>query len=151
MVQAHLYPVADTKSFFVLELWGREIGHLCLREFYNDPGETVAEKVKRFTGFLNSSFFLSPRLKVSANLQANFREQRTPGTFPRIRNLEAGAYKRDFDINPFNYALNTSRTLRPYDEAGNYEYYRNDWAPFNILQEYQEITCVSGCPIFVSH
>lgn len=135
----HIYTQSLTQNHSLsLSYGGEKSATYASVSFYNDPGETVAEKVKRFTGFLNSSFFLSPRLKVSANLQANFREQRAPGTFPRIRNLEAGAYKRDFDINPFNYALNTSRTLRPYDEAGNYEYYRNDWAPFNILQEYQE-------------
>lgn len=135
----HIYTQSLTQNHSLsLSYGGEKSATYASMSFYNDPGETVSEKVKRFTGFLSSSFFLSPHLKISANLQANLREQRAPGTFPRIRNLEAGAYKRDFDINPFNYALNTSRTLRPYDESGNYEYYRNDWAPFNILQEYQE-------------
>ncbi|TEB41122.1 SusC/RagA family TonB-linked outer membrane protein, partial [Flavobacterium circumlabens] len=40
-----------------------------------------------------------------------------------------------FDINPFNYVLSTSRTLRPYDDFGNKEYYRNNWAPMNIINE----------------
>lgn len=135
----HIYTQSLTQNHSLsLSYGGEKTATYASLSFYKDPGETIAEQVKRFTGFLNSSFFFSSRLKVSANLQANFREQRAPGTFPRIKNLEAGAYKRDFDINPFNYALNTSRTLRPYDESGGYEYYRNDWAPFNILQEYQE-------------
>ena len=36
----------------------------------------------------------------------------------------------------FTYALGTSRTLRPYNEDGSLEYYRNNWAPFNIFNEY---------------
>ncbi|MFR7876869.1 MAG: hypothetical protein ACLU4J_11050 [Butyricimonas paravirosa] len=43
-------------------------------------------------------------------------------------------FERDFDINPFSYALNTSRTLRPYDDNGNYEYTMN-YALFSILNE----------------
>ena len=44
-------------------------------------------------------------------------------------------YNRDFDINPFSYALNTSRALRPYDENGNLEYTTLNYAPFNIFDE----------------
>jgi hypothetical protein len=46
-----------------------------------------------------------------------------------------GSYDRDFDINPFSYALNTSRVLTPYDEHGNREYFTRNYAPFNILNE----------------
>ena len=46
-----------------------------------------------------------------------------------------GTFERDFDINPFSYALNTSRTLRPYHDDGNYEYYTMNYAPFSILNE----------------
>ncbi|MEJ1715126.1 hypothetical protein SMA37_26290, partial [Escherichia coli] len=65
------------------------------------------------------------------------REQKAPGTFSQRRNTVIGSFERDFDINPFSYALNTSRTLRAKDQYGNLEYYRNNWAPFNILNEYQ--------------
>lgn len=37
--------------------------------------------------------------------------------------------KRDFDINPYSFALNTSRTLDPN------EYYVRNYAPFNIFHE----------------
>lgn len=56
---------------------------------------------------------------------------------PQKRNTTLGGYERDFDITPFSYALGTSRTLRPYDSTGALEYYRNNWAPFNILNEYR--------------
>lgn len=104
--------------------------------YYKDPGETIAEKISRFTTYLKSSYFFDDTFKISTSINVNLRDQYAPGTFPRIKNIESGAYKRDFDINPFNYALNTSRTLRPYNDNGDYEYYRNDWAPFNIIKEY---------------
>lgn len=47
----------------------------------------------------------------------------------------SGNYDRDFDINPFSFALNTSRALTPYDENGNREYFTRNFAPFNILSE----------------
>lgn len=43
--------------------------------------------------------------------------------------VAAGQVTRDFDINPYSYALNTSRTLDP-----NTDYVAN-YAPFNILRE----------------
>jgi len=41
----------------------------------------------------------------------------------------SGEVKRDFDINPYSYALNSSRTLDPN------EYYTRNYAPFNIFHE----------------
>ena len=40
-----------------------------------------------------------------------------------------GEVKRDFDINPYSYAMNSSRTLDPD------EFYTRNYAPFNILDE----------------
>ena len=54
--------------------------------------------------------------------------QKGPGTNSRRTNAVDGTFERDFDINPFSYALNTSRTLRPYDDNGNYEYYTMNYA-----------------------
>ncbi|MEJ7681659.1 MAG: hypothetical protein WKG06_28205 [Segetibacter sp.] len=57
-----------------------------------------------------------------------------------------GQFDRDFDINPFSYALNSSRTLTAYDDKGNLEYFRRNFAPFNIINElknnYLNITVV---------
>ena len=61
--------------------------------------------------------------------------QKAPGTNSRRTNAVDGTFERDFDINPFSYALNTSRTLRPYDDNGNYEYYTMNYAPFSLLNE----------------
>ena len=43
--------------------------------------------------------------------------------------MVSGEVNRAFDINPYSYALNTSRTLDPD------EYYTRNYAPFNILHE----------------
>ncbi|MDO4707553.1 MAG: SusC/RagA family TonB-linked outer membrane protein [Porphyromonadaceae bacterium] len=105
--------------------------------YYGDGGWTLADKVNRTTANIKTDFFLSPKITASLSAQGNVRHQMAPGTVPQRKNATLGSFERDFDINPFAYALGTSRTLRPRDEAGRLEYYRNNWAPFNILNEYQ--------------
>ena len=61
--------------------------------------------------------------------------QNAPGSLSRSSDVVSGISSRNFDINPFNYALNTSRALRAYDSNGEREYYTLNFAPFNILEE----------------
>ena len=103
--------------------------------FFADPGWTIADRVHRVTGNLKTSYTLSPNVKIGILTQGSIRTQKAPGTFARSENTVSGGYDRDFDINPFSYALNTSRTLRPYDDNGNLEYYRYNYAKMNILNE----------------
>jgi TonB-linked SusC/RagA family outer membrane protein len=103
--------------------------------FYNDPGWTLADNVKRITSNIKSTFYLNDRLNVTLSTLASIRDQGAPGSYDSKKDDVYGGTNRDFDINPFKYVLNTSRTLRPYDENGNLEYYRTNWAPFNILNE----------------
>ncbi|CAL2105726.1 TonB-dependent starch-binding outer membrane protein SusC [Tenacibaculum sp. 190524A02b] len=103
--------------------------------FLNDPGWSIADKVTRMTLNLKNTFYFSDKFNVSLASVASIRKQKAPGTFSRQRDQVNGEISREFDINPFSYALNTSRTLRPRDNNGNLEYYRNNWAPFNILEE----------------
>ena len=103
--------------------------------FFADPGWSIADRVHRVTGNLKTSYDLSPKVKIGVLAQGSIREQKAPGTYNRSANVVNGGYDRDFDINPFSYALNTSRTLRPYDDNGNLEYYRYNYAPMNILHE----------------
>lgn len=103
--------------------------------FFNDPGWTIAEKVNRLTFNLKNTFYLSDKFNLTFASNASIRKQKAPGTFSRQTDSFNGDVSRDFDINPFSYALNTSRTLRPRDNNGNLEYYRNNWANFNILEE----------------
>ncbi|MBR8535545.1 SusC/RagA family TonB-linked outer membrane protein [Carboxylicivirga sediminis] len=103
--------------------------------FYNDPGWTVADDVKRYTTRLRGDFDITDKLTVGISTSGSIREQSAPGTFDRVEDVVNGGVNRDFDINPFSYALNTSRTMRARDENGNLEYYRRNWAPFNIHNE----------------
>ncbi|MDR0229301.1 MAG: SusC/RagA family TonB-linked outer membrane protein [Flavobacteriaceae bacterium] len=103
--------------------------------FYNDPGWTVADKVSRLTLNMKNTFYVNDKLNISIGVNGSIRNQKAPGTYDGETDAVNGAVKRDFDINPFSYALNTSRALRPYDDNGNYEYHRSNWAPFNILNE----------------
>ncbi len=104
--------------------------------YYTDPGWTIADRVRRLTGNIQNSYYLAEdKLKLTFQLQTSFRDQNAPGTFNSQDNTVTGQVNRDFDINPFSYALNTSRAIRPRDDNGNLEYVRYNWAPFNILDE----------------
>lgn len=105
--------------------------------YYYDAGWTIADRVRKLSANLKNTFYITEKLKATLSAQGNFRSQIAPGTMPQRRNHAIGSFERDFDINPFSYALGTSRTLRPYRDDGEREYYRNNWAPFNIFNEYE--------------
>lgn len=126
----HLYSVS-------LSGGGENTSNYASLSFYQDNGWTVADKVNRLTVNLKNTYYINDDLKTNIAVQGNYRTQQTPGTFSRKKNTSIGVFERDFDINPFNYALSTPRTLRPYDKNGKEEFYRNNWAPFNIFNEYR--------------
>ncbi|MCF2442791.1 SusC/RagA family TonB-linked outer membrane protein [Dyadobacter sp. CY345] len=103
--------------------------------FLNDNGWTVVDKVKRYTLNFRNTYNLSDKLTLGFSTLSSVRNQRAPGSLTRQANPVDGTYGRDFDINPFSYALNTSRTLTAFDENGNREFFRRNFAPFNILSE----------------
>jgi TonB-dependent SusC/RagA subfamily outer membrane receptor len=103
--------------------------------YYNDPGWTVADKVNQLSSNIKGTFYVNDKLNITLSTLASVRDQEAPGSYDSEKDEVFGKVTRDFDINPFNYVLNTNRTLRPYDENGNLEYYRNNWAPINILNE----------------
>ena len=94
-----------------------------------DPGWTQQSSVQRYTGNLNTSFKFLNCLTFNLISNASFRKQRAPGTIGQAVDAVSGEVKRDFDINPYSYALNTSRAL----DAN--EYYTRNYAPFNIQHE----------------
>lgn len=95
----------------------------------DDRGWSVDSSVKRYTANMNAQFELSKYVSVSLLTNGSYRQQKAPGTMSRSTDVVNGEVSRSFDINPFSYALNTSRTLDP-----DAEYTRN-YAPFNILKE----------------
>jgi TonB-linked SusC/RagA family outer membrane protein len=103
--------------------------------YFGDPGWSPTDDVKRFTANVNASIDLKEWITLNLLTNASMRLQQAPGTLSRTVDAEAGTISRAFDINPFSYALNSSRVLRPYDDNGNYEYYVMNYAPFNILDE----------------
>lgn len=97
--------------------------------FMDDPGWTEQSKVRRLTYSINATYNISK--KVTLNLIGNtaYRKQRAPGTVSQTTDPASGSVSRDFDINPFSYAINASRALDPN------EYYTRNYAPFNIHNE----------------
>ena len=104
--------------------------------YYHDAGWTIADKVSRLTANLKNTYYINDKLTTTLSVHGNIRSQKAPGTMPQRKNSTIGVFERDFDINPFSYALGTSRTLSPYNEDGSLSFYRNNWAPFNIFNEY---------------
>jgi TonB-linked SusC/RagA family outer membrane protein len=102
---------------------------------YDDSGWSIADKVRRYTATMRANYNLSSKLSAGFTTVGSIRNQRAPGSQDRVSNAYQGKYDRDFDVNPFSYALNTSRALTAYDENGNLEYFKRDFAPFNIIEE----------------
>lgn len=95
----------------------------------NDPGWSKQNSVQRYTANINALYNIYKNLSLNLIGNASYRKQKAPGTLSSRANEVTGEVSRDFDINPYSYALNTSRTLDP-----NETYVRN-YAPFNILNE----------------
>lgn len=94
-----------------------------------DPGWSLKSSVERYTANFNVNHNLSRKLNVGIIGNASYRKQEAPGTMSSQVNAVTGEVTRAFDINPYSYALNTSRTLDPN------EYYTRNYAPFNIKHE----------------
>ena len=94
-----------------------------------DPGWTKQSGVERYTANLNNTFKLSEKLTFQMISNASYRKQRAPGTLSQETDAVSGEVHRSFDINPYSYALNTSRAL----DANTF--YTRNYAPFNILHE----------------
>ncbi len=95
----------------------------------NDPGWYKESSVQRYTANMNASFNLSKKLTLSLLSNGSYRKQKAPGTLSQEIDAVNGAVKRDFDINPYSYSLNTSRALDARTK------YTRNYAPFNILDE----------------
>ena len=94
-----------------------------------DPGWYKQSKVNRYTANLNATYNISDKLSFNIITAGSYRKQRAPGTLSQTVDPVFGEVKRDFDINPYSYALNTSRTL----DANTF--YTRNYADFNILDE----------------
>ena len=95
----------------------------------SDAGWYKRSAISRYTGNLNASYQMSEKLQANIITNASYRKQEAPGTLGRTADAVNGSVRRDFDINPYSYAMNSSRTLDPQ------AYYQSNYAPFNIHNE----------------
>lgn len=109
--------------------------HYLSVSLYADPGWTIADNVKRYNANFNSNYNITKKLNAGFNLVMSYRDQIAPGATTRQSDPVYGQYNRDFDINPFSYALNTSRTLTAYDDNGGLEFFKRNHTNFNIIHE----------------
>lgn len=94
-----------------------------------DPGWSKTSKMSRYTANLNTTYNVFKNFSINLISNASYRKQLAPGTLGSSIDYVTGEVKRDFDINPYSYAMNTSRVLDPD------EFYTRNYAPFNILHE----------------
>ncbi|WP_418991800.1 SusC/RagA family TonB-linked outer membrane protein [Alistipes sp.] len=94
-----------------------------------DPGWYERSKVNRYTFNANTTFKILDCLSLSILGNGSYRKQEAPGTLSQDVDAVNGEVKRDFDINPFSFAMNTSRTMDPSED-----YVRN-YTSFNIFEE----------------
>lgn len=94
-----------------------------------DPGWMKGTNVQRYTANLNTTYNIHKDLSITVIANGSYRKQKAPGTIGQSRDAVTGEVSRGFDINPYSYALNTSRTLDPN------EYYTRNYADFNIFNE----------------
>ncbi len=94
-----------------------------------DDGWYQDNSVERYTAHLNTTIDLNDRLRLNMIATSAFRKQKAPGTLNQDVDPFYGEVSRDFDINPYSYAINASRTL----DAD--EFYRRYYTDFNIKHE----------------
>ncbi|MCQ2325267.1 MAG: SusC/RagA family TonB-linked outer membrane protein [Paludibacteraceae bacterium] len=95
----------------------------------HDPGWYKSSNVMRLTGNVKATFDLSKQVQLTLSTNDSYRRQKAPGTINQNVDPITGKISREFDINPFSYAMNTSRTLDPE------ETYRRNYCGFNIFDE----------------
>lgn len=95
----------------------------------NDPGWYQQSKVNRYTANVNTTYTISQQLSLNLISSASYRKQKAPGTLSQSIDPVSGEVRRDFDINPYFYSMNTSRTLDAHT------FYTRNYADFNIRHE----------------
>ncbi len=94
-----------------------------------DPGWTKSSSVSRYTANANTSYNITKDLRVTLLTNGSYRKQKAPGTTSQEVDVVSGEVARGFDINPYSFALNSSRTMDPT------AMYTRNYAPFNIFTE----------------
>ncbi len=108
--------------------------------YLHDNGWTISDKVNRYTALLKGTFNITKRFSITTQANLSYRDQKLSGVSDSKNDADGvnrwtGRIERNFDNNPFLYALTTSRGIRAYDESGNLEYFRRNYADYNIIDE----------------
>lgn len=109
--------------------------------YLHDGGWTLADEVDRYTALVKGTFKITKNFTLTAQANLSYRDQKLSGVSDSQGrdkdgvNRYSGRVERNFDNNPFMYALQTSRSMRAYDENGDLEYFRRNFTDFNIIEE----------------
>ncbi len=125
---------------------GQKATYYASVSFLKDGGVTIADHVDRYTTLLKGTFFVSDKLNITTQANISYRHQGLSGVSDSGNGVTnqndvggvdryTGRVNRDFDNNPFMYALHTSRNIRARDERGNFEYFRKNFTDFNMVEE----------------
>lgn len=104
--------------------------------YAKDNGQAIGFGMDRYTADVRTIFNITKKFDLDFNLNWSFRNQATPGTYDATTRYSES--DRKFEINPFTYAMNTSRAMYPYNPDGSPKYYTENLAPFNIVEELNE-------------
>ena len=97
-----------------------------------DPGWYKSSRVERYTFNANAIYNLTDRIRIKILNSDSFRDQKAPGTLSQNVDVVSGNVRRDFDINPYSYSLNTARTVDPHMR------YTRNYTTFNIFDELEQ-------------
>ncbi|GHT61996.1 SusC/RagA family TonB-linked outer membrane protein [Bacteroidia bacterium] len=97
-----------------------------------DPGWAMQSKVRRYTANMNLMHNIYKNLSLNIITRGFSVYQTAPGTSTQEVNSVFSEVSRQYELNPFTYALRTSRAMDPD------EYYTRDYAPFNLKNELQK-------------
>ncbi len=108
--------------------------------YLNDEGWTIADKMGRYTALMKGTYKITDKFTVVTTGNISYRDQQLSGVSNVSGdiggvNRYTGKIERNFDNNPFMYALTTSRAIRPYDENGELEFFRRNFVDYNIVDE----------------
>lgn len=108
--------------------------------YLHDGGWTIADEVDRYTALVKGTFNISEKFSLTAQTNLSYRDQKLSGVSNSNNDVGgvdrySGRVQRNFDNNPFLYALQTSRSIRAYDQNGGLEYFRRNFVDYNIIDE----------------
>ena len=108
--------------------------------YLRDGGWTIADDVDRYTALLKGTFNFTKQFSATVQTNLSYRDQQLSGVSDSKNDVNGvnrwtGRIERNFDNNPFIYALTTSRAIRAYDENHNLEFFRRNYTDYNIIDE----------------